>query len=70
MTDQQAVDFVQEQPHLMRDPQAASEALLKHSLHLHSMDNISVMVVRFCDNYGDNNIDNIGNVDDHDRKSE
>lgn len=41
--DQEAVDLVLEE----RDPQVASDMLLKHALNNFSTDNTSVMVIRF-----------------------
>lgn len=45
MSDQVAVDHIS----AMDDPQEAADALVKHALSLSTMDNVSVMVIRFCD---------------------
>lgn len=49
LSDQEAVDLVKD----IQDPQEAATLLLKTSLSKNSMDNISCMMVRFCDNRDD-----------------
>ena len=60
MSNQDAVDFVQQNPHLAADAMAAARALVMLAYQLGSMDNITVLFIRFIGS---------DDGDDHDKAS-